>query len=186
MYDISSKCYAGASLSYSYNLQESELCDVSVIVPAWYAGVYLLPEHVEGLGIKYRWIPVSLTALVCCGQWLDTEDYMVDDQRLRVCMDADQWRLWTMSIDGRPSRHEDRGHCQWMDDQVDNKGKSSCFKVVCSSFTDSCGTTSFVLGVSVGMVLPDHWNVRNVGVSSHGHLVYQVNSIYGLLRRAVI
>ena len=40
--------------------------------------------------------------------------------------------------------------------------------------------------ISVGMVLPDHWNVRNVGVSSYGLSVYQVNSIYGLLRRAVI
>ena len=75
-------------------------------------------------------------------------------------------------MDGRPSRHEDRGHCQWMDDQVDNKGKSSCFKVVCSSFTDSCGTTSFVLGVSVGMVLPDHWNARNVDVCHHMDLLY--------------
>ena len=82
-----------------------------------------------------------------------------------------RWSKINDYLCGWMQTNEDWGRCQWMEDQVDNRGKSSCFKVVCSSVTDTCGTTSFVLGVSVGMVLPDHWNVRNVGVSSYGHSV---------------
>ena len=116
----SSKRYAGVFLSCCLSSIESERLMLILVVLARYAGVFLLPWTLYGLGTKYRCLPVSLTRLGLDG---DGPRGCIVHGTMELCW----WQLnrWHLLIPEERSIIEGRRLAQHREDSRSHKVVSS-------------------------------------------------------------